>query len=539
MTNVQTPDILNFNHKVGSVEKAGVKALIVAVFKDLTKADGALAKIETITGAPIQELIDSGQIKGTFKEFTIIPLAKDAPFSTILIMGLGKRDSYNTDAVRSITAKAIRTLRKIGMMNAAIVPSDLPGDVAEIVQAVTEGTILGLYKFSKYVSKDKIKPQKQFEEVLFIHNSEDEMNAGKAASTLGEIYGNATNTARSLGNEPSNICTPQFLAEHAIELGEKFGFAVKIHDKAELKAMNMGGTLAVGAAGNNDPLLIEMTYNCGRDDAPHIGLIGKGITFDAGGISIKPAGGMHMMKFDMCGAAAVLGAMEVLGSTKPDLNITALIPAAENLLDKCAYKPGDIIKTFDGSTIEIINTDAEGRLLLADALGYASLEKKVDLMIDLATLTGGVIKAIGHVGSGIMGNNKLLIDRMIEESNRFSEKMWHFPLWAEFSVHLKSAVAEIANSHGSGVASTPTAGKFLQSFVNDTPWIHLDIAGTAYIDEDTTLYYHKPYLPKRGATGVAVRPLASMITELGKKYGKKRDEMKEILAKGGTESWIK
>ena len=537
MTNVQNPEILRFSHKVSAVEDAGVSALIAGVFRGVKKAEGSLKTIEKLTGAPIQRLIDSEQITGTFKEFTTIPLADGMPFTTVLVMGLGKEKSYNTDAVRSITAKAVRTLRKIGKTQVAIVPSDLPGSVAENVEAITEGTILGLYKFEKYAKEGSETPKKQFREILFVHKTAEEMAEAEMASSKGIIYANATNLARSLGNEPGNICTPQYLAEKAVELGEKHNFTVKIHKKDDLKDMGMGGILSVGAAGKNKPVLIEMHYNCGNENAPHIGLVGKGITFDAGGISIKPGGGMYQMKFDMCGSAAVLGAMDGIGGAKPQVNITALIPSAENLLDKSGYKPGDVIKIYDGTTVEIINTDAEGRLLLADALSYITKEKKVDMVVDLATLTGGVIRAIGHVGSGIMGNNQLLIDRMIEESTTFAEKMWHFPLWSEFSVHLKSNVAEMTNCHDAPVASTPTAGKFLQSFVNDTPWIHLDIAGTAYIDEDTTLYYHKPYLPKRGATGVSVRPLISLVTDLGERYGSKRSEMLDILQKGGTESW--
>ncbi len=533
---IPDPATLKFSHKLLTPEKANLPALVVGVFKGLKKPEGVLASIAKQTGAPVQELITSGEIRGVFKEFTTIPLGKGSPFRTMLVMGMGPKKSFNNDVLRSIMARAVRILRKIGRPRVAIVPSDFPGDVSHTVEALTEGTLLGLYKFAKYLDPDASPSRRPLNEVIFLHGDRKSLKAAKVASQKGEVMGWATNQARNLGNEPGNYCVPQTLAAEAKRLGKKHGLTVKVFEKKQLEKMGMGGILAVGSAGKNPPVLIAARYQGGRKGAPLIALVGKGITFDAGGVSIKSYKGMHTMKYDMCGAAAVLGALDAIAGLKLPVNILALIPSAENLLDSQGYKPGDLIQIYDGKRVEIIDTDAEGRLLLADALSYA-VAQNASLLVDAATLTGGVIRAIGHVGSGIMGNNQWAIDLMIKAGKHYAEKMWQFPLWPEFNVHLKSTVATIANCHGSPVASTPTAAKFLQHFVNKTPWVHLDIAGTASTEEDSTLYYHKPYLPKRGATGVGVRTIAHFVELISEECGSDKKKLVQLLDDNMIEEW--
>lgn len=500
---IPDPGSVHFRTYVGELEQIDCPCLMIGAFQGLERPEGALARVDDLTDYPIQNLIDSGEIRGSFKEFTMLHLGEGKAISHVLVMGLGKREEFTVDRVRSVVAKAVRTFRKIGRPQMAVLPCDFPADPADVSEAVVEGSLLGLYKFDKYYHEHRPR-RRAFDEVCLAFASDDEIVGVQEAINRGSSLGWATLMARNLANEPGNVRTPQAMAEQAEAIAKCHGLAFRVFDEKSLKQMRMGGILAVGAAAEHPPRLIELRYDGGGPQAPTLGVVGKGVTFDAGGLSIKGSTGMWRMKYDMSGGAAALGIIDAIAQMELPLNVLCLVPCAENVIGSKGYRPGDVIRMYNGRHVEILNTDAEGRLLLADALAYAC-DQGVDLVVDMATLTGGVVSALGHAGSGLMSNNDWAADQMMAAGGHCAEKLWRLPLWEEYGVHLKSIVAEMVNCHESPAASTATAGMFLQAFVGDTPWVHLDIAGTAWIGEDSTLYYHKPYLPKRGATGVPVR----------------------------------
>jgi leucyl aminopeptidase len=342
----------------------------------------------------------------------------------------------------------------------------------------------------------------------------------------GEILAEAVNFCRDLANEPGNYMTPTVLAGHAERVAKENGLEIMVWGKKEIYDNRMGGIIAVTKGSEEEPRFAVMRYNGGGEGAPTIAYVGKGITFDSGGISIKPAERMGHMKYDMAGAAAVIATMQAAARLKIPVNILGIIPTCENLPDGKAYKPGDVIKMYGPKYVEIVNTDAEGRMILADALHYAC-QQGVDFVVDVATLTGGCVIALGTMVTGVMSNNDWLTRQLIDAGISHEEKMWRLPLFPEYDIQIRSAVADISNS-GGRPASASTAAKFLQEFV-DRPWAHLDIAGTAWIEEDNSQYYHQPYLPKRGATGWGVRTLTVLAQEIAAASEGKRENLVNLL----------
>jgi leucyl aminopeptidase len=322
-----------------------------------------------------------------------------------------------------------------------------------------------------------------------------------AGQRVGDAVAAGQRLTRYLQMLPGNVCTPTYLAERAKQLADQYGFTLTVFDRAKLQQEGMGALLAVAQGSAQEPRLIVLEHRGGGDAAP-VALVGKGVTFDSGGISIKPAQNMEDMKFDMSGAAAVLGAFETLGQLKPKLNVVGIIPATENLPSGTAVKPGDVVKSHFGKTIEIINTDAEGRLILCDALSYVRRFKPA-AVIDIATLTGAVVVALGQVAIGAMGNDETLLAEVREAGDRAGERCWPLPLWDEYRDLLKSDIADVKNSGGRGAGSI-AGGWFLKEFVEGYPWVHLDIAGTAYIDGEG------PHQAK-GPTAVGVRLFTEFI----------------------------
>jgi leucyl aminopeptidase len=360
-----------------------------------------------------------------------------------------------------------------------------------------EGIILSMYRFDRY--KSERKEQKLKHVTLLVR---DESALGKVEESIeeaGRICRGAY-TARDLTNMPSVDCYPEKFAEIVYEVGRKAGFNVRIYRINELERMSMGGIVAVGSGSIHKPVLIELEYDGtgGRDGSPYV-IVGKAVTFDSGGISIKPSEKMEEMKYDKAGGAAVVGVLEAVASLKLPIKVVGLIPCVENLPSGTAFRPGDIIKFRNGKTAEIISTDAEGRLILADALSYA-VEKNPKAVIDLATLTGACIIALGTHASGLFTNNQELAEKIKKSAERTGERVWQLPLWKQYGEQLKSDVADLKNS-GGRPAGAITAALFLSEFVGDKPWVHLDIAGTAYMQEASE---QKSYTP-RGATGVGVR----------------------------------
>jgi leucyl aminopeptidase len=364
-------------------------------------------------------------------------------------------------------------------------------------EAIAEGAILGLYSFSKYK-----KPEyEDIDEILIVAKEGEEVPIIKSAIDKGKAVAQATNMARDMVNEPANYMTPTRMAEVAKEIATKYDLGLKIFDREDMEAMGMGALLGVAKGSNQPPKLVVLSYKGDEGSQNTMGFLGKGITFDSGGISIKASEGMEEMKDDMAGAAAVMTALGAIAQLKPKINVTAVIPTTENLPSGTALKPGDILKAMNGKTIEVISTDAEGRLILADALSYAA-KQGVSPLIDLATLTGACRIALGTFYSGLFGNNQELIDKVRKAAERTGERMWQMPMPEEYKEQNKSDIADIKNA-GNRIGGAITAALFLAEFVDNVPWVHIDIAGTAFSSKESG------YIAK-GATGVGVRTLVEL-----------------------------
>jgi len=375
---------------------------------------------------------------------------------------------------------------------------------ADSIECVVEGVLLGDYRFEKYKAVDDKKKKPHFTGIKEIAVCAAVYSA-KLKSALSKAHhtASAASKARDMANEPGNGWTASSFAEYGRLLAKKHKMHCTVLGKNDMKRLQMGGLLAVNQGSAEAPKLVILEYKSAKKGAQTILLVGKGLTFDSGGISLKPAAGMQDMKYDMCGGAAVLSAMDAVGAEQPDVNVVAIVPATDNMNGSRALKPGDIIRHYSGLTSEIVNTDAEGRLILADALAYGIKKFTPDCVVDLATLTGAVILGLGHHRTGLLGNNQSVIKRILAAGERCGEPLWQLPLDEEYSKQIDSDVADIKNT-GGRPAGTITAAAYLQKFVGDTPWAHLDIAGTAW---DFT---KKSYIPK-GPSGTGTRTLVELI----------------------------
>lgn len=500
-----------------------VKGVFAGVFQD-EKPGKLIRYLDRYCPVKISDLIQRKEISGKFKEFHVFHLDEAHPIDRVVLIGLGEMKGFTRDTVRSTSAKAARTLRKLRCPSMAVVASSFGNLAADVVaEAVVEGCVLGLYKFQKYL-KETPTPNRLDELVLYCKDK-DEETLVKAGIKRGVALGEATNAARVLASTPANFLRPVDLVDFAKGLAKKHKkVTCKAFGETQLKKMGAGGILGVGQGSVNESYLIDLQYKGGAKDGLNVALVGKGVTFDTGGISIKPSAGMHQMKYDMGGSAAVLGAMDAIAAMNLPINVQCLVPTAENMPDGTAYKPGDVLKMLSGHHVEVLNTDAEGRLLLADAIAYAA-KKKPDLIVDVATLTGAVIIALGHAASGVFSNRDSLPQWIQDAGERYNEKFWHMPVLDEYKIQLASQVADFTNDGGRPAGSS-TAALFLKNFTDGIPWAHLDIAGTAWIEESSTLYVHKPYLPQRGATGVGVRTLAAFVADLAEKGRNKTERAK-------------
>jgi leucyl aminopeptidase len=426
--------------------------------------------------------------------------------SRILIVGLGKMESEDDNVHREVfrsiggTISKVCEKREIKDITIASGPS-LGLDKAVVVESMTEGILLGDYRFNKYKSEDEENPvYPGLKKIVFEVSGKSTQL--KKACQRGAQAAAAVCSARDMANEPGNGWTAGNFVKYAEKLAEKYPLKCSIIDKAKMKRLGMGGILAVNQGSSEPPKLIVLEYT--PDKAKEtVMLVGKGLTFDSGGISLKPGAGMHDMKYDMCGGAAVLAAMQAIAEDKPSVRVVALIPATDNMPGSKALKPGDIIRHFNGITSEIVNTDAEGRLILADALAYGIQTYSPDCVVDVATLTGAVIIGLGHHYTGILSNNDELVEKLLRAGKLCGEPLWRLPLGKEYTKQIESKVADIKNA-GGRPGGTITAAAYLEKFVGDTPWAHLDIAGTAW---DFT---EKTYIPK-GPSGVSVRTLIEFV----------------------------
>jgi len=445
----------------------------------------------------IIEKVAGRDFKGKLEEVYSIPTMLDKGPERIVLTGLGKRDELELDSFRRAYGRvAIRLDEAMIESAASPIVSDV-FDLGSVSRSIVEGIILSMYRFDRYKSEKK--EQKLRHVTLLIRDESALGKVKKSIEEAGKIC-RGVYTARDLTNMPSIDCYPEKFAEMVYEVGRKAGFNVRIYKIDELEKMSMGGIVAVGSGSIHKPVLIELEYDGtdGKDQSPYV-IVGKAVTFDSGGISIKPSEKMEEMKYDKAGGAAVVGVLEAVAALKLPIKVIGLIPCVENLPSGTAFRPGDIIKFRNGKTAEIISTDAEGRLILADALSYA-VEKNPKVIIDLATLTGACIIALGTHASGLFTNNQELAEKIKRSAERTGERVWQLPLWKQYKEQLKSDVADLKNS-GGRPAGAITAALFLSEFVGDKPWVHLDIAGTAYMQETSE---QKSYMVK-GATGIGVR----------------------------------
>ena len=429
--------------------------------------------------------VDEDKFEGKFGETYLLPTYGNEVYRKVLVLGLGKKSEFTPDKMREAAAKAIKKAMQIEAKTVAFALDGVEFDYSE---QFTMGVLIADYAFDKYKSEKKDKKVKEF----YVQANPD--NVRKA-----EKIAAAMSFARNLANEPAQFATPSELAAIACDLG----LETKIYNREECEHMGMGAFLAVAKGSSQEPKFIHMKYSV-ENPKKRIAIIGKGITFDSGGLDIKPPSSMLTMKDDMSAAACVLGVMSVIREFNPQVEVHGIIAACENMPGCSAYKPGDILTAKNGKTIEVDNTDAEGRLTLADALCYAC-ELGVDEVIDLATLTGACMVALGTAAAGIMGNDDEFVSKLIDTAKRSGERYWKLPLWEDYFESLKSDIADMKNT-GSRWGGASIAGCFLEKFVKDVKWAHIDIAGTAFLDKPQNEFI-------KGATGAGVRTLLNYILE--------------------------
>jgi leucyl aminopeptidase len=485
-----------------SCNEIDAQALAVAVFKDEKPNSGLLKQLDAASGGMISEAIESEEFKGKLGDTAYFQVSsKGLKARRILLIGCGDRDGYKASQITQMAGTATRWLRGKSVKTIAIVPR-ADGDAERIAQTVVAGAVMGLFELDKYRTKDK--ENREIKSVTVVIEGADKKAVERGADR-GRIIGESTNFTRDLANEPGAWMTPTMMADRAKQVAKQFGLSFDVLDQKQMEKLGMGSLLGVARGSDEPPKLIILKYEPSRFKSRKgelLALVGKGITFDSGGISLKPGENMELMKYDMTGAATVIGTMRAIAQLKPSIPVLGVAPCSENLPSGKATKPGDVLKAMTGKTIEVINTDAEGRLVLADAIAYA---KKLGAtkIIDMATLTGAVSIALGDVNTAILGTDQELIDGVIAAGKEVGEKFWQLPLDEEYTKQIKSDIADIKNVGGKK-AGTITAAAFLKEFAEETPWAHLDIAGTAWGDP-ATAYRSK------GPTGIAVRTLIEFI----------------------------
>lgn len=492
--------------KTGAIQTENAELIVVNLFEGVTKPGGATGAVDKALGGQISRLIADGDFKGKAQETALLYTNDDMPAKRVLIVGLGKEEEFGLEAIRVVAATAAKRVRdlRVGRFSTIVHGGGRGGiSLTDATQAVVEGTEMALYEFKELKTEPEDDP-KEVKDMTFVVFDESKRPEVEAAVEAGRKIVAGVHLARDLVNRPANYATPTILAQHAQEMVNKFGMACQVLDEAEMEKLGMGSLLGV-AQGTDEPAkFIILEHNAGRDDLDTIVLVGKGITFDSGGISIKNRDGMETMKGDMAGGAAVLGTMRAVAALDLPLHVVGLVPATENLPSGKAYKPGDVVRAMNGMTIEVISTDAEGRMLLADALTYAA-RYRPKAVVDVATLTGAIVVALGHQVTGLFSNNDDLAARLESAGQTTYERVWRLPLFKEYGEQLKSHVADVKHVGGRPAGSI-TAAFFLSKFVGDCPWAHLDIAGKEGTDED------KPYTPQ-WATGIGVRLLMQFLRD--------------------------
>jgi leucyl aminopeptidase len=487
--------IISESRAVNAIE---AQALVSYVF-DADPVGGRIAEIDQAAGGLLKRLATGGELTGKALEMTLIHAPAGLKAERLLLVGAGKKEKFNSAELRKLAGAALRYLKSRGVKRIAFFARETDANSAA-AQAVTEGLLLADFEGDTYKTN-----KKNNEPIEWASLAGWDANSGAdKAIERGRIIAEAQNFARDLANEPSNKMTPTVLADRAAAMAREMGLACEILDEKRIKELKMGALLSVAQGSVEPPRVIAITYTPANPapNSPVLGLVGKAVTFDTGGISIKPAADMDKMKFDMCGGAAMIGVMRALATLKPSVKVIAIVPSTENMPGGRAQKPGDIQIAMSGKSIEVLNTDAEGRLILADGITYARSLGCTHL-VDAATLTGAIVVALAGVNSGVFGTNQAFTDKLLASARAAGEKMWPMPMDDEYREMVKGTFADIQNiSSGKGGGSI-TGAMFIREFVDDVPWVHLDIAGTAWYDDT------KPWMPK-GATGVAVRTLIDL-----------------------------
>jgi leucyl aminopeptidase len=494
-------------------------ALVVGVHGEPVRFSRALAQLDDRLDGQLRAVLDAEKFTGKSGQLTHVHTVgasragrtngRAVGIARVIVVGLGPRDQVTGEIVRRAASSGLRRARDLGARTVAI---ELIGErlaARQRASSLVEGAILGTYTFERYKRE---KSEKAVETLIVVATDARDRRAAIEGAKTGEVFAAATWFARDLVNGPANDVHPTHLAEVARDVAREGKLGLKILERADCEKLGMGAFLGVAMGSQQPPKFIHLTYRPSGRARRRVAIIGKGITFDAGGLDLKPADGMLRMKDDMSGAAAVLGVMRALPKLKPPVEVHGLIAATENMPSGSALRPGDVLRAMNGTTIEIGNTDAEGRLTIADALGYAAKHVKPDDAIDIATLTGACVVALGPLCSGLLANDQRLADRLLAAANAAGERLWQLPLIDEYKEQLKSEVADL-NNVGQRGGGAITAALFLREFAGEMKWAHLDIAGPAFTEKDV------PLAPK-GGTGVAVRTLLAYLTTMGERSAK-------------------
>jgi leucyl aminopeptidase len=490
---------MEFSTKAAAPGKQKSACVVVGVFEG-RKLSASAQAVDSTAGKYLSEVLKSGDLEGGLGKTLLLRGVRRVAAERILLVGLGKEREFHEAAYRTACMAAVKALRSTGAADVSFHLTELPlrgrGAGWKVEQAVL-AFMEGAYRFDKL--KSKVPPARKALRKVTLHVERAELTEADIAAARATAIGEGIALAKDLGNLPGNHCTPTYLAAQAVELGKRHGIKVEVLDQKDCEKLGMGCFLAVAQGSKQPPKFIVMEYMGGKKGAAPLALVGKGITFDTGGISIKPAGEMDEMKFDMCGAASVLGTMKAIALMKLPLNVVGVVPSTENMPGGNAIKPGDIVTTMSGQTVEILNTDAEGRLILCDALTYVEKYKPA-AVIDIATLTGAMVIALGHVATGLFANNESLAREVVDAGDNSWDRAWQLPLWDDYQDMLKSNFADIPNI-GSRAGGSITAACFLSRFTKSYPWVHLDIAGTAWKSG-----------AEKGATGRPVGLLSHFLT---------------------------
>jgi leucyl aminopeptidase len=477
--------------------------VVIGIF-DSKEYEKYLKYLGSKAGNALKEIILGKGFLGKLGTSVLLPIIGNPEVEKILLIGLGNKEKFTQDIARRMAGKSALKAREIHQPNFSIFPFAESGE--NEIEAIAEGIFLAMYNFGKYKTKNSEENNKIQKVKLLLNNSNVERLQARIENV--KTITGAVNFARDLGNLPPNDCSPGQLIVHGLTMADSLGIASTTLERYQMESIGLNGIVSVGKGSNNPPKMLILEHNGTSTNAVPYLLVGKTVTFDTGGISLKPSEKMDEMKYDKCGGCTVLGIMRAVSELKLPIRVIGIIPCVENMPSSTSYRPGDIIRMFNGKTVEVLNTDAEGRIILADAIAYGVKTYRPRLIIDLATLTGACITALGANVAAMIGTDTELKTRLKKLSEITGEKMWELPLWEEFHDQIKSHVADIKNI-GGRPGGAITAAAFLSNFTNGIPWVHLDIAGTGWTQDGTS---KKSYNPK-GATGFGLRTIVKFLVE--------------------------